>query len=162
MQVTPALRQKLKKPLGTVVADVTVISPHNAVISVGDTASDNLIKAGYKPAMVVYDAMTKRKSVGVSEAIRSYDADEYRVKNPAGSLMPEVFAVFRKILGSGRPGKVFVEGEEDLTTLAAIKEAENGWVVVYGQPDEGMVVVEVDDKIKKKVGEILREMEDGR
>jgi GTP-dependent dephospho-CoA kinase len=109
--------------------------------------------------MVVYDAMTRRKPVGVSQHISSFDAEEFRVKNPAGHLEKEVFDLFRKLLKRGKPSKVFVEGEEDLTTLAAIKEAPAGYVVVYGQPGEGLVIVEVNGDAKGRVDAILEEMQ---
>ena len=40
--------------------------------------------------------------------------------------------------------KIVVEGEEDLATLPAILYAPPGSVVVYGQPDEGSVLVKVN------------------
>ena len=160
MKLTPQLRDALKQPLGRVVEDASSIPADAAVVCVGDTAADTLIGAGYTPRMVVYDAMTRREYVGVSETIRSFKAREHKVRNPAGHLKKEVFALFGRLLESGERSRVFVEGEEDLTTLAAIDQAPMGAYVVYGQPDEGLVVVKVDDKIKEKVKGILREMED--
>jgi hypothetical protein len=52
-----------------------------------------------------------------------------------------------------------VEGEEDLLTLVAVVEAPENSLVVYGQPREGLVVVKVDEKIKKRVKEIVDSME---
>ena len=161
MKLTPALREVLKKPLGIIVKDPTQIPRDAVLVCIGDTAADSLISAGYRPKLVVYDGMTRRMSVGVSKAISSYDAPEHRVKNPAGHLNEEVFRLFRRLLKGRSPSRVFVEGEEDLTTLAAIAEAKNGTVLVYGQPDEGLVVVRVDDEAKDKVKKILKEMDDG-
>ena len=161
MRLTPALRDSLKKPLGRVVKDSASISPDADIICVGDTVSDTILQAGYKPKLVVYDGMTCRKAVGVSKTISSYDVKEHRIKNPAGHLEEEVFRLFRRLLKGDSPSRVFVDGEEDLTALAAIAEAVNGSVLIYGQPDEGLVVVDVDDEIKGKVKKILKEMEDG-
>ncbi|MFH0861488.1 MAG: GTP-dependent dephospho-CoA kinase family protein [Candidatus Altiarchaeota archaeon] len=161
MKLTPALREVLKKPLGQIMADPAQISKDAVLVCVGDTASDRLISAGYRPKLAVYDGMTRRKPVGVSKAISSYDAPEHRIKNPAGHVEEAVFRLFRTLLEGRSPSRVFVEGEEDLTALAAIAEAENGTVVAYGQPDEGLVVVRVDDEVKDKVKKILEEMEDG-
>jgi uncharacterized protein (UPF0218 family) len=161
MKLTPALREVLKKPLGKITKDPSSIPKNKVLICVGDTASDTVLVAGFRPKLMVYDGMTHRRHVGVSKRISSYDAKEHRVKNPAGSLEKEVFSLFRRILKAGEPAKVFVEGEEDLTALAAISEAPLASVVVYGQPDEGLVIVDVDERIKDKVKTIMKEMEDG-
>ena len=161
MKLTPRLRKLLKKPLGEVVGDASAIGGDAMVLAVGDTASDTVLKAGLKPKMVVYDGMTARKKVGVSKAIQGFKAEEHRVANPAGHLEEEVIALFGRLMREPGQSKVFVEGEEDLTALAAIKEAPDGAVVLYGQPDEGLVVVVVDDKMKDKVNGMIEEMEDG-
>jgi uncharacterized protein (UPF0218 family) len=57
------------------------------------------------------------------------------------------------------PILIEVEGEEDLATLACLDLLPKGGTVVYGQPDAGLVVVKVDQAIKRKVKEMLREME---
>lgn len=161
MKLTPALREVLKKPLGTVVKEIDQVPKDAVLVFVGDTAADSLLSAGFKPKMVVYDGMTRRIRVGVSKAISSYDAKEHRIKNPAGHLEEGVFRLFRRLLRSRSPSRVFVDGEEDLTALAAIAESPVGTVLVYGQPEEGLVVVRVDEEAKEKVKKILKEMEDG-
>jgi len=161
MEITPRLRRELKKPLGAVVKDVSALPAGGLLVAVGDTASDTLLSAGLKPKLVVYDGRTGRRDVGVSKLIRSFSAEEYRVSNPAGCLTGEVFTLFKRLLNGGGPARVYVDGEEDLTALAAIMEAPSGAVVVYGQPGEGLVVVKVDEDIKAKVNRILEEMEDG-
>ncbi|HOP09469.1 MAG TPA: DUF359 domain-containing protein, partial [Candidatus Methanofastidiosa archaeon] len=55
--------------------------------------------------------------------------------------------------------KIFIDGEEDLATLPAIFFAPEGAIVVYGQPDEGIVIVNVTDEKKKEVYSILSRME---
>ena len=160
MKITPRLRETLKQPLGEVVKDASGIPSDALIVAVGDTASNSIIEAGLKPALVVYDGMTHRQPVGVSETIASYEAKVHRIKNPAGFLSEEVFALFGRLLREKEPSRVYVDGEEDLTTLAAIDQAPNGALVVYGQPDEGLVVVKVDDNIKIKVKAILKEMQD--
>ncbi|MFH1055912.1 MAG: GTP-dependent dephospho-CoA kinase family protein [Candidatus Altiarchaeota archaeon] len=161
MKLTSRLRDELKKPLGRLAKETSTIPRRGVVVCVGDTASDTLLKDGFKPMVMVYDGKTERRHVGVSERIKAYDAKEYRITNPPGNLEEDVFTLFRKLLKSEKPSKVFVEGEEDLTALAVIREAPKSATLVYGQPGEGLVIVKVDSKIKKKVNEMLEEMEDG-
>jgi uncharacterized protein (UPF0218 family) len=162
MKLTPRLRRELKKPLGPVTKDGSELPAEGLLVSVGDTASDSLLSKGFKPKLVVYDGRTGRRQVGVSKLIESYDACQHQVSNPPGHLMGEVFTLFSKLLESEGPQKVYVEGEEDLTALAAIKEASPGTLVVYGQPGVGLVVVEVNEESKDKVMGFIEEMEDGR
>jgi|WetSurMetagenome_2_1015567.scaffolds.fasta_scaffold605147_2 GTP-dependent dephospho-CoA kinase len=161
MELTPSVREVLKRPLGRLVKDASEVPKDRVLIAVGDTASETLISAGFRPKLVVYDAMTRRKQVGVSKTISSYDAEEHRVNNQAGHLERGVFSLFKRCLKAQANCKVFVVGEEDLTALAAVAEAPAGAVVVYGQPGEGLVIVDVDEKSKARVKTIIEEMEDG-
>lgn len=161
MRLTSRLRDELKKPLGRLIKDVSSIPKGKVIITVGDIASEILIKSGFKPKLCIYDAKTERKEVSVDPELGEYGVREVRVENPAGYLMPEVFKIIRELLSTEGNSRIFVEGEEDLTALAAIAEAPDGGVVVYGQPNEGMVVVEVNRGSKDKARKIIEGMEDG-
>ncbi len=54
---------------------------------------------------------------------------------------------------------MLVDGEEDLVVLPAIMIAPDGASVVYGQPDEGMVHVVVDDEVRREVRALLERFE---
>ena len=54
--------------------------------------------------------------------------------------------------------RIVVEGEEDLATLAAISLANLGAKVIYGMPDKGMVVVDVNQRSKKRANSFLERM----
>ena len=152
------LRDELKKPLGRTIPDARQIPRDNTIICVGDIACDHALKAGIMPLVCIYDNKSKRQRIKPMESIRDYQATEVEIKNPAGSLSSAAFTAIREAIESMQTTKIFVDGEEDLLTLAAIVEAQDGWCVVYGQPKEGLVVVEVDEKIKGKVKRILDEM----
>lgn len=152
------LRTELKKPLGAVISDAQEIPKDKTIICVGDVACDRVIKAGFQPLVCVYDNKSKRQQIKPIESIRDYPATLVEIENPAGELTSAAFTAIREAINSHQKTKIFVDGEEDLTALAAISEAEDGWVVVYGQPDEGLVAVYVDDEIKNKVKNFLDEM----
>jgi len=161
MKLTPALRARLKEPLGKVVETTDTIPRQALVVAVGDLASERLIKDGFEPKIVVYDGLSKREDIGISGQIRSFDAMEERVTNPPGTLSPEVFDLFRSFFAGSDRHKLFVDGEEDLTAIAAISEAPIGTFIVYGQPDEGLVIVEVNKTIKEKIENMIGEMDNG-
>ena len=52
-----------------------------------------------------------------------------------------------------------VDGEEDLATLPAILVAPKGASVVYGQPGEGMVLVQVDREATERARDLLTRMD---
>ena len=66
-----------------------------------------------------------------------------KVKNPPATLTKELIDQIRDSLAGEERVKIVVEGEEDLATLPAILYAPPDSVVVYGQPDEGSVLVKV-------------------
>ncbi len=86
------------------------------IVSVGDVVSENMIKHGIFPQVLVVDNMVMR------EPIKPIHADVNQilcVKNPPGTLTDETWAVMRKAIQSKRT-KVLVDGEEDLLTLVAV------------------------------------------
>jgi len=54
---------------------------------------------------------------------------------------------------------VYVEGEEDLLTLPVIVLAPESTAVIYGQPMEGLVIVEVTSHKKDWALAVLRQMD---
>jgi len=73
-------------------------------------------------------------------------------------LTPEVFRVLGEVFDSDEKYKLYIDGEEDLVTLVAIKLAPLGSVVVYGQPGEGLVAVEVTEGMRVKVNNMMERM----
>ncbi len=106
----------------------------------------------------MYDKRVMRKEIEIPEAIKNFDAEKICIKNPAGCLNLDVFKAIKNALHSGSRYKICIEGEEDLVTLAAIDVAPAGSLILYGQPGLGMVMVNVDQKIKEKVRHILNRM----
>ena len=53
---------------------------------------------------------------------------------------------------------LFVEGEEDLLALPCIVESPDKGLVLYGQPSQGLVVVETTPAVKKEAGLIVARM----
>ena len=51
-----------------------------------------------------------------------------------------------------------MKGEEDLATLAVISMIKLGAKVIYGMPDKGMVVVDVNQQEKKRANSFLKRM----
>ncbi|ODS37509.1 MAG: hypothetical protein A7315_04015 [Candidatus Altiarchaeales archaeon WOR_SM1_79] len=153
------LRKKLKKPLGHLIPSVNELEINSkTIICIGDKTSEEILKKGIKPKLCVYDGKIKRKSIEIPDVIKKFDAKKIEIKNPPGSLTEESFNAVNLALKSESNFKIKVDGEEDLIALAAIDLAPLNSLVLYGQPDEGVVVVPADNKNKIKVKGILKEM----
>ncbi len=126
------------------------------VVAVGDKVSSTLISLGIKAKLYIYDEKTKRT---FSEKIKTPVEQVVLVKNPAGTLTDESLEAIKKALESETSVAIKVEGEEDLLTLPVILYAPLNSLVVYGQPDEGVVLVRVTNERKKFVENIIRKMD---
>ena len=154
------LREKLKKPFGKLYPDIGAAKKDitGYVIAVGDKVSEELLKAGIKPDIVLFDGKTKRQEIAVPDAVKKYEAEEKKTVNPAATITGEAVETIKSAIASGKKTKIFVEGEEDLLTLPAIRAAPENATIIYGQPDEGLVVVKSDSKSKDKAKKIMDEM----
>ncbi len=163
------LRTTLKEPLGKLYKGngqecVTAMEKelHSAkkVVAIGDMTAFYLLKASIVPDLLVVDNKTKRMPV-TDQVIEMLDHESYktvRVKNPAATITKDLIDLIRESLHGTRHVKIIVEGEEDLATLPAILYAPLGSVVVYGQPNEGSVLVDVTAERKLHIEEFMKQM----
>jgi len=131
-----------------------------AIASVGDMSTFYLLKSGIIPDLAVVDNKTKRSQIP-DHVLQSLEHDSYKsikVKNPPATLTRELMDLIGDSLAGEERVKIVVEGEEDLATLPAILYAPTGSVVIYGQPDEGSVLVKVTPEMKEYIGELLKKM----
>jgi uncharacterized protein (UPF0218 family) len=130
------------------------------VVAIGDMTAFYLLKASIVPDLAVVDNKTKRMPIP-DHVVQSLDHDSYRtieVKNQAATLTKDLIDQIRTSLEGVERVKIIVDGEEDLATLPAILYAPLGSVVVYGQPDEGSVLVEVTRDKKMQIIEFMKRM----
>jgi hypothetical protein len=124
------------------------------IVTVGDPTSYYLIKHGLKPHMIIIDKKEKRKKSGYRIA---FAGKEVRAKNPAGHITVELWKAVENAI-AGLPQKkikIFVKGEEDLAVLPCAIHLPLGSYIVYGQFDQGLVVVYVDEKKKERAKALL-------
>ena len=164
MQLPDDLRDQLKKPLGNLISDndpnreniIKKISAESVIITVGDRTTENMLQLGLKPQIQIIDGLEKRTQ-------RIMPADDtvntkLSCKNPPGEITEESIQVIRKSFSCEPPVRITVDGEEDLLVIPACIFAPENSVVMYGQPNEGLVLVHVTPEIKAKVQKILDSM----
>lgn len=167
LTLKPELRRELKNPLGRLIKGTPkqtmkqlnkLIQKNKPpyVISVGDVVSQNILKAGIQPHILIVDGRVMREQ---TQEINAPDRRRINVKNPAGAIAPQTWNIVDHTLKQKTPTIIAVEGEEDMLTLVAVMKAPLNSLVVYGQPNEGVVAVKVDKTAKHKVNLIIEAME---
>ena len=164
MQLPDDLRDQLKNPLGNLIRDndpnkeniIKEISAESVLITVGDRTTENMLQLGLKPQIQIIDGLEKRNQrlVPTDDTINT----SLSCKNPPGEITEESIQVIQKAFRSKPPVRITVDGEEDLLVLPVCVFAPENSVVMYGQPNEGLVVVDITPEIQAKVQKILDTM----
>jgi len=167
LALKPELRRELKNPLGTLLRGTPKETmkqlrglihrqPPKHIIAVGDVVSKNMLTEGIQPHIVIADGKVMRQE---TQPITASTYRKVSAENPAGIITPQAWVVVEQAIKDKQPTMITVEGEEDLMTLVAVLKAPEDWLVVYGQPNEGVVAVKVDATAKRKVNLIIEAME---
>ncbi|RQH02018.1 DUF359 domain-containing protein [Natrarchaeobius oligotrophus] len=140
-------------------ADSLIARVEGPLIAVGDVVTYHLLQAGRPPDVAVVDERTEREAVDgeIREAVTAETHVE--VANRPAELSEDVVRALLEGLAAEEPTTILVDGEEDLVALPAIAAAPDGASVVYGQPGEGMVHVEVTDDARAAVRALLDRFE---
>lgn len=156
------LRSELKEPLGKLyrsLSDVRV-DEESFLITVGDVTTSNALKHGLKPDISIIDNRIQRRA---SDQDLKDTAEVIRAENPPGtvtrSLWSSIETAIRESSSSGKRFMIIVDGEEDLAVLPSILLAPPGTTVLYGQPNEGVVLVKADETFRR-AEELIKKFEE--
>lgn len=157
LKLPKSLRKELSKPLGTLYKSVDLIEvslrkqlkEQKMIIAVGDVTSKNLVEIGIQPQICIVDDITKRKPI--QHNLNHTDRIIY-VDNPAGVLTEEligncIYSIQEAT--NDNPIIIQVKGEEDLAVLPCVINSPEDAFILYGQPDEGVVLVKVEKAYDK-------------
>jgi GTP-dependent dephospho-CoA kinase len=158
-----SLRDSLKKPMGLLIKDSEItkenilrtISKDAFLITVGDATTEKMIQFGLDPSLQIVDSMEKRNKrnlpMGKARTI-------LECVNPAAEITDESISVIKKAFQEDAPVRIIVKGEEDLLVLPVAMHAPENSVIMYGQPNEGLVIVKVTEEIRNKATKIMSSM----
>jgi uncharacterized protein (UPF0218 family) len=163
--LTEELRLKLKDPLGLLVEgkknetmdklrSIIDEKKPKRVISVGDIVSRNASQFSIPVDVNIIDNMAMREEI---EDFKFSTKRTFQINNSAGVIELLAWQAIKEAIKVGN-STVLVNGEEDLLTLVSIIEAPLKSIVVYGQPNKGIVIVEVGEEKKKEAKEIINSM----
>ncbi len=150
-------RMYFKKPLGKLYSSLNDIDrkilQNHFIISIGDATTRTLLDASIIPDIGIIDNKIERKA---SKHTIEYNAIILTADNPPGTITDEIWDTIDEAFKIATKSNVLitVNGEEDLTVIPAALMSKENVIILYGQPGEGIVVVEAD-KIKNKTEEIM-------
>ena len=144
------LIDEFKKPLGELYVNfedaISQIKEAGFLISVGDQTTKNLVDIDVIPNLGIIDHRIQRKDHNY-DIIRTENILE--ADNPAGTITENLWETIEQAISStlddGENRIIVVEGEEDLAVLPCLLIAPEDAVILYGQPNEGLVFVNVSD-----------------
>jgi len=116
------------------------------IIAVGDVVVEDSLKHGVKLDLAIVDYKTKRRGRPLELAVEFRRV--VKVVNPPGHLSLDAMDVLKSLIEEGGGALMEVEGEEDLLTIPSVLYAPLNSLVIYGQPNEGVVLVVVDESSK--------------
>lgn len=160
MKLPESLREQFKTPLGKLLPIgqdnkeniVKNISKNSYLITVGDQTTEKMIDFGLIPSLQIIDGFEKRQK---RELPKLGNATELKIDNPATEITLESIEIIKKAFSMNAPVRITVMGEEDLLVLPVCIYAPDNSIVLYGQPNEGLVLVEISTEIRNKVQTLL-------
>lgn len=161
MKLPETLREQLKTPLGILLRDTTKenilrhIAPDSFVITVGDATTEKMISFNLTPSLSIVDGLEKREK----RIPPSGNATKLFCDNPAGQITAQSISTIKNALESKPPVQIIVNGEEDLLVIPVCIYAPQNAVVLYGQPNEGLVIVRITQEIRNKTQKLLNLMD---
>jgi GTP-dependent dephospho-CoA kinase len=155
VQIPEEVKNQLKTPIGELFKDLKVLGVFleggKRIISVGDVCTATLLTLGIRPHLAVFDYHTRRADADKAtlDILKKSFGSMMRYDNPAGTVSDILIKDAKTLMVKG--GAILIDGEEDLTALAFIMEADEDDLVLYGQPGEGVVVVKPTKDIKRRI-----------
>ncbi len=151
------LRENLSKPVGKIYNDENIykILKDKEVIAVGDETTLTMIKLKIKTKLSIFDLKTKRMQI--SDDLLNNFPHRIIVSNDQGKITYYLINAIKISLEKNIPA-IQVIGEEDLASLVCITMVPNGVIIIYGIPNMGITVIEVNDDIKKITNDIISKM----
>lgn len=123
--------------------------------SVGDFVSENALNHGLIPDIIVVDNRTLRQEIKPIDIRLS----KISVKNPPATITKEAWKILRDSIILNKKLAIIVEGEEDLLVLPLMADMPLGSVIIYGQPNEGLVIITITEERQNWARNFINQME---
>ena len=163
MKLSNSMREELKKPLGLLIPESQVnaenialhISSDTFIITVGDRTTQKMIDYDLIPSLQIIDGFEKRMPCKIPKL---ENATNISIVNPAAQITVSSINKIKEAFLLEPPVRLQVDGEEDLLVIPVCIHAPKNAVVLYGQPNKGIVLVKITPEIRNKAQVILDSM----
>ena len=163
MKLPDSLRDQLKIPLGLLLPIgqdnkeniQKYLSDDSYIITVGDKTTEKMIEYGIIPSLQIVDGFEKRQK---REFPKLGKESELKIDNPAAEITLQSIQIIKKAFEMIPPIRLIVNGEEDLLVLPVCIHAPKNSVILYGQPNKGLVLVQITTEIRNKAQTLLELM----
>ena len=160
MKLPDSLRDQLKIPLGVLLPIgqdnkrniQKYLSDDSFIITVGDRTTEKMIDFDLTPSLQIIDGFEKRIK---RDIVKLGDAFELQIDNPAAEITLQSIEIIKKAFTMNPPIRLTVNGEEDLLVLPVCIHAPENSVILYGQPNKGLVLVQITAEIRNKAQAFL-------
>ena len=155
----------MKFPLGILLPENQVnkeniqkhLSQNSYLITVGDRTTEKMLDFGLIPSLQIIDGIEKREN---REPLKlSNTTIQLTVNNPPAEITTQSIDLIKKAFTMQPPIRINVVGEEDLLVIPVCIYAPDDSIVLYGQPNEGLVLVKITTEIRNKTQTLLDLME---
>lgn len=158
-RIKDELRKELSKAVGEIISPKTISMIKGKLVVIGDIAVLTFYEHGIVPDVAIVDFKTKREECSnLREKINSVKTKTISVKNPGGCITDEAMNIIKSAINGNEKIRIVVDGEEDLLALPCILFAEKNTKIVYGLPDHGLMLIDVNDKIKDMTRKVMNRM----
>ena len=165
MKLPISLREQLKIPMGVLLPEkyaikqniAKYVSEDSLLITVGDRTTEKMIQFGFSVFLQIIDGQEKREKREAPN--NKLKLTELVCNNPPGEITEQSIDLIIKSFSLEPPIRMTVVGEEDLLVIPVCIHAPEHSVVMYGQPNEGLVIVPITPEIRNKAQRLLDSME---
>ncbi|MFQ5918743.1 MAG: DUF359 domain-containing protein [Thermoplasmata archaeon] len=163
LRLPEAMRPELRIPLGRLTDAAGFdreVKGHGNLVTVGDYVTAAALTATQRPRVAIVDFLVERRPDDRLKDLPLYDgAKVLEVENPAGQITAGIWDALMQAYDHRGPVVIRVRGEEDLLALPAIALAPPGFVVAYGLPSRGAVLVVITGESRGRAEAFLARME---
>jgi len=152
-----------KKAIMTTIGEKKLFLDKKWHITVGDITTAEFKNEGFSPFFSIIDGSTQRKALNAAYVSKIIEKEHYDVLNSKGTISSQAVEAIAKnfnLKPSKATKQIIVRGEEDLLVLPVVLLAPLGAVVWYGIRDKGVVMVEVTEKKKETVYNLIQRFTD--
>jgi len=134
------------------------------IATVGDVVTLNLIYHNIIPDISLVDFKTKRKKIEkakMNKVLVMYDI-KLSLKNPRSTITKESWSLIEEAIAKVAREKIkcliIVKGEEDLLTLPLSIAMPDRSFVVYGQPEQALILIIINEYVRNAFSTFLHRL----